>query len=147
MPLNRSLSVLLPVRNVEPSLASCVEEMLEVLPELTDRFELVIIDDASNDGTREVAQELARHYPQIRLCADPIRHGPSQKIRLDVVPAYGEFVIVHDGRSCVDPHEIASLWEALKGACPRRSRSVQPRVRRLRLELRRIQGGGEFERA
>jgi hypothetical protein len=118
MPLNRSLSVLLPVRNVEPSLARSVEEMLEVLPELTGQFELVIIDDASTDGTREVARELSRHYPQVRLFADPIRHGPSQRIRLDVVPAYGEVAIAHDGQSHVDPREIVSLWQALNQRVP-----------------------------
>jgi glycosyltransferase involved in cell wall biosynthesis len=116
--LNRSLSVLLPVRNVESSLAGEVEQILEVLAELTGRFELVIIDDRSTDGTWEVAQELAHNYPQIRLVADPIRHGPTQGIRLDVVAAYGEVVIAHDGLSRVDSREIVKLWRSLSGRVP-----------------------------
>ena len=37
-------------------------EILDVLPELTRRFDVVIIDDGSTDATAEVGQELAYYY-------------------------------------------------------------------------------------
>jgi glycosyltransferase involved in cell wall biosynthesis len=65
--VTRSLSVLLPVHNVQSSLTRSVHEILDVLAELTGRFELVIVDEGSTDGTWDVARELAQLYPQIRL--------------------------------------------------------------------------------
>ncbi len=66
MALNRSLTVLLPVRDAQSTLAATVTEVLEMASDLSERFELLIIDDGSSDATSEVARELSRHYPQIR---------------------------------------------------------------------------------
>ena len=56
--MERSLTALLPVRNAEATLLETVAEWLDVLPELTSRLELVIIDDCSSDATIEIADEL-----------------------------------------------------------------------------------------
>ena len=69
--VSRSLSVLLPVKNAQATLNSAVHEILDVMTDSGDRFEVLIIDDGSTDATSEVAHELTRHYPQIRL----VRHG------------------------------------------------------------------------
>ena len=70
-----SLSALLPVRNAEATLAETVSEWLEVLPELTNRFDLVIIDDCSSDATIEVADELVKQYAPIIRSASPTSAG------------------------------------------------------------------------
>lgn len=69
--LTPSLSVIVPVRNAEETLAAAVQSLLETLPDLTQRFEILIVDDASTDHTADVADELRRTYPQVRV----VRHG------------------------------------------------------------------------
>ena len=69
--MQRSLSVLLPVKDAQATLTASVHELLEVAADSSDRFELLIIDDGSTDATSEIAHELTYHYPQVGL----IRHG------------------------------------------------------------------------
>jgi glycosyltransferase involved in cell wall biosynthesis len=115
----RSLSVLLPVRNLQSSLSTSVHEILDVMAELTSRFELVIIDEASTDGTWEVARELAQLYPQVRSLrthvaeSAPAHSNRISERRTQVRAAQGDVVIAHDGSSPIDAHEIVRLWRSL----------------------------------
>jgi glycosyltransferase involved in cell wall biosynthesis len=109
----RSLSVLLPVRNAQSSLSASVHEILDVVAELTGRFELVIIDEGSTDGTWDVARELAQLYPQIRL-----RQDARSERRVQMGAAHGDVVIAHNGTSPVDAQEIVRLWRSLAPAAP-----------------------------
>jgi glycosyltransferase involved in cell wall biosynthesis len=113
--LNRSLSVLLPVHNLQSSLSAVVHEILDVLAELPGRFELLILDDGSTDATWDVARELAQSYPQVRLMREPIRRGTSQVIRRGLREARGDAVIGHDGHAGIDAREIVRIWRSLVG--------------------------------
>ena len=52
--MSESLSVIVPVHNAQNDLAGQVADLLEVLPELTCDFEVLIVDDHSTDSTEEV---------------------------------------------------------------------------------------------
>ena len=69
--------MIVPVRNREASLALQVAHLLDVLPDLTPQFEIVLVDDASTDLTLDVAADLARQFPQLRL----IRHRESRGLK------------------------------------------------------------------
>lgn len=116
--MNRSLSVLLPVNNIQCSLAASVGEILDVLDDLTDRFELLILENGSTDATRDVARELACLYPQVRVLRDIGQIDSRQAIFPAVSEARGDIVIAHDGRSGIDAREIVGLWRSLSGAIP-----------------------------
>jgi cellulose synthase/poly-beta-1,6-N-acetylglucosamine synthase-like glycosyltransferase len=94
--LERSLTVLLPVQDAQATLADTVTEVLEMAADLSDRIELVIIDDGSTDATSEVADELSRRYPQVRS----IRHGKplgrDAALRAGMAKSRGEVVFVRD---------------------------------------------------
>lgn len=105
-----SLTVVLPVHNCERTIRQDVADVLEAASELTQRVEVLIVDDASKDDTFETAGELARDFRQVRV----IRRGRRQ----DLADTLGEVrssidsdvVIVHDGSSRVNSEQLRLIW-------------------------------------
>lgn len=109
--MERSLTVLLPVCNVQSTLAVTVLEILEVVSDLTDRFDLVIVDDGSADATSEVAHELTQHYPQVRAVRHGRRLGREAAIRAGLKQSKGEIILVPDEAGNSAAEEIPRLWQ------------------------------------
>ena len=111
--VEHSLSALLPVRNAEATLAETVSEWLEVLPELTNRFDLVIIDDCSSDATIEIADELVGQYPQLVVVRHPYPQGRSVAIATGLRRARGEVIFLADDDCDLSLGDVRRLWLGL----------------------------------
>ncbi len=59
------LSVVVPLYNEEESLPHLVEQLLTALRPSGERFELVLVNDGSNDRTAEVLERLSRDIPEL----------------------------------------------------------------------------------
>ncbi len=105
-----SLSVIVPVYNQQRVIGQIVEQLIEILPELTSRFELLLVDDGSTDATVEAARELAAFYPQITVISHPLRLGMATNVRTGLARSSGEMVLIRDEDCRVDLHEIPKLW-------------------------------------
>ncbi len=108
--LSSSLSVLLPVYNAQASLSGMAAELLEVLPESTSRFELLLIDDGSLDATGEIAHELSLRYPQVRVLRHATRQGRAAALRTAMPQARGEFVLWCDEGCQLELRDLHKLW-------------------------------------
>lgn len=113
--MERSLTVLLPVENSQATLERNVRRLLEVLPELTDRFEILIIDDGSIDATFEVADELTTRYPQVRVTRNQRPSGRTRAIQVGIRKSAGEFLLLIDEDSKIPLDEIWRLWAVIDG--------------------------------
>jgi len=111
--LNPSLTVVLPLRNVESSLPSVVADLLEMLPELTSRFEVVMVDDGSTDHTIDVAHEQSLLYPQVQLLVHPAKLGAQESLRSALRYSQGEVLLLCRDVAEFDPHELLKLWNGL----------------------------------
>lgn len=110
--LDRRLTLLLPVRNAQASLNDHVSRILETVADLTTRFELVIVDRGSTDATSEVADELARRYPQVRA----VTRGPNPDDLAEMPsggPEASESHFVLDGADAAG--SLASLARTWRG--------------------------------
>ena len=75
--------------------------------DLSERFELLIIDDGSSDATSEVAHELSQRYPQIRLLRHRKPMGEEAALRAGLAQSRGDVVFVRGG--CRPTFERVSL--------------------------------------
>ena len=71
-----SLTVVFPVYNEKEYLRGTVEKAVRILEELTSDYEIIIVDDASDDGTGEIAEMLSHKNPRIKV----IHHTANRKL-------------------------------------------------------------------
>jgi glycosyltransferase involved in cell wall biosynthesis len=103
------LSVVMPVYNERPSLRQVVERVLQAPFEL----ELLCVDDGSNDGSREVLDELRREHPRVQVFLQPRNMGKGAALRRGIREAKGDFVIVQDADLEYDPIDYKILLDPL----------------------------------
>lgn len=63
----KSLSFFVPVYNEKESLSKFIENVTSHLDEIIEDYEVIIVNDGSNDGTGELADELASKDPKVRV--------------------------------------------------------------------------------
>lgn len=74
MPRHISLSIFFPAYNEEDNIADSVRQALDVARTITDRYEVIVVDDGSKDKTAAIVEDMSRDNPRIRL----VRHNPNQ---------------------------------------------------------------------
>jgi glycosyltransferase involved in cell wall biosynthesis len=107
------LSVFFPAYNDSGTIASMVIRTVKAASELTSDFEIIIVDDGSADGTAEVADELARTYPQVRAVHHPTNRDYGAALQTGFRSSTKELIFYTDGDAQYDPAELPLLWQAL----------------------------------
>jgi glycosyltransferase involved in cell wall biosynthesis len=106
------LSVFFPAYNDSGTIASLVITALHAARALTPDFEIIIINDGSADATAQIADELARTYPEVRVVHHPRNRGYGGALRSGFEAATRDLVFYTDGDAQYDPKEMAVLWAA-----------------------------------
>jgi glycosyltransferase involved in cell wall biosynthesis len=104
------LSVVMPVYNERATLPRVVERVLSVGLEI----ELLCVDDGSNDGSREILQDLEKRWPQIRIFLQPRNMGKGAALRRGIQEASGDYVIIQDADLEYDPKDYQQLLAPLE---------------------------------
>lgn len=108
--MSPSLTVVLPIRNAERTLRRDVTDVLEAAAELTDRVDVLIVDDASTDDSFDTASEIARDFRQVRV----LRRSRREDLQATLSEVRGsidsDVVIVHDGSSRVNSDQLRLIW-------------------------------------
>jgi glycosyltransferase involved in cell wall biosynthesis len=107
------LSVFFPAYNDAGTIASLVIQAVQVAGRLTPDFEVIVVNDGSADATREIVDELARTYPQVRAVHHPRNRGYGGALRTGFASARKELIVYTDGDAQYDPTEIEVLWHRL----------------------------------
>jgi len=104
-----SISVFFPAYNDEPTIGQLVRHALAILPQFTDDYEVLVIDDGSSDGTAAVLDELSRHDSHVRPIHHEVNRGYGGALQSGFANATKEFVFYTDGDGQYDVREIARL--------------------------------------
>ena len=111
--MERSLTVLLPVQNAQASLATTVHHLLDVLPELTHRFEVLIVDDGATEASSETAYDLAKDFPQVRVVRQAGATSREAAVRVGLERSQGDVVVLGEPDCESRIHDIVRLWRAV----------------------------------
>ncbi|MBE3096990.1 MAG: glycosyltransferase family 2 protein [Planctomycetes bacterium] len=110
-----SLSVFFPAYNDSATIASLVIAAVQTASRLTADFEVLVINDGSRDATAEIADELARLYPQVRVVHHEHNRGYGGALQSGFRSATKDAIFYTDGDAQYDPREMAQLWERMDG--------------------------------
>ncbi len=102
------LSVIIPVYNEEKTIAAVVRRV-QLAP--FDK-EIIIVDDGSKDGTREVLDRLDEE-PDIRVFLQPRNRGKGACLRKGFEVATGDVIVIQDADMEYDPNDFGVLLEPI----------------------------------
>jgi len=106
------LSVIMPVYNEARTISEMVARVRRAPIDLTR--ELIVVDDASTDATREALQKItADHGDEVRVFTHEANRGKGAAIRTGIAHARGEIILVQDADLEYDPRDYPLLLEPI----------------------------------
>jgi glycosyltransferase involved in cell wall biosynthesis len=110
-----SISAFFPAYNDGGTIASMVISALITLRELTDDYEVIVVNDGSSDYTAQVLAELARSYPdEVRIVDHGVNRGYGGALRSGFSAATKELIFYTDGDAQYDPRELKFLLPLMR---------------------------------
>jgi len=107
-----TLSVVIPVYNEALTVARLIERVRKAPVEVP--MELVVVDDASSDGTRQILEQIAATGPgDIHLIVHPANRGKGAAVRTGFDAARGEILLIQDADLEYDPRDYPLLLEPI----------------------------------
>jgi dolichol-phosphate mannosyltransferase len=129
------VSVVVPVFNEVESLRPLTLSVIETMDATGDDYEIVFVDDGSNDGSRELLKELAATYPRrIRFVQFDRNYGQTAAFDAGFKAAKGTVIVTMDADLQNDPADIPHLvkltsnWDVVCGYRQTRHDSFVRRV-------------------
>ncbi|MCA1558345.1 MAG: glycosyltransferase family 2 protein, partial [Acidobacteria bacterium] len=110
---NDSITVFFPAFNDEGSIGALVSNALDVLPRLTDNFEVLVINDGSTDATLDVLEDFARKSPNVRVISHESNLGYGAALRTGFRMASKELIFYTDGDGQYQVQELFALHPLL----------------------------------
>lgn len=106
---DEKLSVVIPAYNEERTLGLVIEKLLR----LRHLLEIIVVDDASTDGTAEIAAHWAARNPRIHVIHLDRNSGKSQAVVAGIAATRGHIVVIQDADAEYDSDEIPELIQPI----------------------------------
>ena len=110
----RSVSLVVPVYNEEKSVGRLLDVAIPALEEHAAEWEIVLVDDASSDGTRGLAEARAEREPRIRILAHAHNRGLGGTLRTGFEAARLTWILYSDCDLPWDLAETGRLFRAVE---------------------------------
>jgi len=107
------VSVVAPAYNEGGNLRGVIQRLMSVIDGLPQQFEVVLVDDGSDDDTAEVIEHAAELYPAVRGVMLRRNFGQSAALAAGIDAARGDVVVTMDADGQNDPADIPVLLDRL----------------------------------
>lgn len=102
------LSVVVPVKNEDENIVPLIEEIHAALDGVVE-FEVVYVDDGSDDGTPARLEDARARFPRLRVVRHKVSCGQSQAVHSGVRAARGVWIATLDGDGQNDPVSLPDM--------------------------------------
>ena len=103
------LSVVIPVYNEQKT----IHEILRRVRAVPINKQIIIVDDCSKDGTRDILRELAEREPDLTIVFHEVNQGKGAALRTGFQHATGDVVIVQDADLEYEPEQYPQLLQPI----------------------------------
>jgi glycosyltransferase involved in cell wall biosynthesis len=107
-------SIVVPFHNEEENVTALYARLKQVMEQVGDSFELVLVDDGSNDRSYKLLEEIAAVDSRVLVVKLRRNFGQTSALAAGFDHASGEFILSMDGDLQHDPNEIPNFIEKLE---------------------------------
>jgi glycosyltransferase involved in cell wall biosynthesis len=105
-----TLSIIMPVYNERAT----IEEIIRRVSDVDVADEIIIVDDFSTDGTREVLHQIEQDHSIVRLILHERNRGKGAAVRTGIAAAAMDLVLIQDADLEYDPRDIPALLKPIE---------------------------------
>jgi len=105
------LSIIVPIYNEVRTSRAVIDRLLTI--DLPVARELIVVDDGSNDGTREVLAEAVAAGVPVTVILAAVNQGKGSAIRRGLQSARGTIIAIQDADLELDPQQLAELVQPI----------------------------------
>lgn len=107
------LSIIIPVYNEKKTISEIVKRVMAVkISGITK--EMIIVDDESTDGTREILSKIKKLKPDFKIIYHEKNQGKGAAVRTGLSAATGDYIIIQDADLEYDPNDIPRLLKPIQ---------------------------------
>ena len=107
------LSVIVPAYNEEERIEAALRSMHRYLSQRDSSFEIIVVNDGSQDATSAVVERFQQEAPEIRLVSYEKNRGKGYAVRLGMLQAQGKFFLQNDADGATPITELDRLEKAI----------------------------------
>ncbi len=111
--LQVDVSVVIPAYNEERRLPPTMLDMIDFFDRQPFSYEIIVVDDGSNDATCEVVRKFERVRQQVKLIQLPKNQGKGHAVRLGVLNSRGKTILFADADGATPIGEFSKLYEVI----------------------------------
>ena len=110
---NIEISIISPVYNESDNIEIFINKVFQVMGESSRNWELIIIDDGSTDGSRDILKKLSKEKPELRALLLSKNFGQTPAIQAGFDKAKGKYFVTLDSDLQNDPKDIPRVLNKL----------------------------------
>ena len=107
------LSLFFPFWNEEQNIESVVKKAIPVIESVTDKWEIIMVDDGSSDKTLEIAKKLAKENINLVVASNGKNRGYGAALKTGFSTAKYDYVVFNDGDGQFDFSQISGFIEKI----------------------------------
>ncbi|MCP4358960.1 MAG: glycosyltransferase family 2 protein [Chloroflexi bacterium] len=112
----KSLTVAMPAYNEVENIQSMIKDVVQVVGSLLTDYEIIVVDDGSQDDTAQVVKQMSQIVPQVRLVQHEVNCGYGTAVWSGLTQATKDLIFFTDADRQFDLREIEKLLDKINQA-------------------------------